>query len=1013
MESSEKNIYQVIRIPDATVSESEDGPDDVAQPATPPARQCVFAVKGTSMVVSRARSPAPAGSGPVSGSGPGPATVTAAASEGSGSGGCGVAASDIQRHLQDMLALIRPDDNLLMAVRLESEHVGRSRYLVVVASPAADECCLLGIDCQRRTTIGLVHRLLSETETSLDGDGAIVVRTAGDSHIFKPVSVQAMWSALQTLNRCRSLVPRPVARFDWVSSYERLVSSDQSCLNEWHAMEDIEYRRPYSPNCLPARPTEREEKERMIRGRLREIMLSVDLDQVTSKELRSRLEEQMGCSLKDFKGFIDAEMLVIMGQMDHASCIFEHLYLGSEWNASDLEELKRNGIGHIVNVTREIDNFFPGRFQYLNVRVYDEEATELLKHWDKTFKFIDKAKSEGSRVLVHCRMGVSRSAAVVVAYAMKAYGWSYDKALKYVREKRSCIKPNASFIRQLETYQGILDASRQRHNSLWRSKSETNLQCGRLLSPVLPPCDQIDDVCDVSTPCGPESPAEPPASRPKSWSPADNLADSLIAQMNGSAPGSYGRPQRSRSRSQTLPGDAPRVRRYSVSQHQRVPCNGQDYSVSQNQAVNLSLPLEPLEGALRPDPQPGDLMECVNPRLVPAETWVGNVVALRSAPRRPAEPAAGLVRRHTEDIERRSSSSDGARGSCGSVELALPSRQSSWSSLEGALLRANGLQSPSRSSSWGSYDAAHTVVADNDAAAAVAAAGPGAGLVGTPRSAGAGPVASSTPTVCLPPPTPDGSVSSLPSVSRMSVQLRQPSAVPRTGSFTVSLVNLAGASSPCRPAASSVSLTDELPSDGELQTTPGQVRRLARQLEARDPAPPPPPGSPPSPPAPVARSASLDRLSAPEPRLPSPSSPSPTDEVSVRSLVGRFEAPEAAEEREARRVSAPPAPSSEPPASPGSERQTPTVPPRKASLDLSRLASLTRRVGGQVFGRGRTASQPAPGPVVRTAQKPPPPPLTHAHRAGQPSRRRLHGKTHPLSKLDVRTRHVSSVFNTM
>ena len=49
-------------------------------------------------------------------------------------------------------------------------------------------------------------------------------------------------------------------------------------------------------------------------------------------------------------------------------------------------------IGHIVNVTREIDNFFPGRFQYLNVRVYDEEATELLKHWDKTFKFIDKAK---------------------------------------------------------------------------------------------------------------------------------------------------------------------------------------------------------------------------------------------------------------------------------------------------------------------------------------------------------------------------------------------------------------------------------------------------------------------------------------------------------------------------------------------------------------------------------------------------------------------------------------------
>lgn len=80
----------------------------------------------------------------------------------------------------------------------------------------------------------------------------------------------------------------------------------------------------------------------MIRARLREIMLSVDLDQVTSKELRVRLEEEMSCCLKPFKAFIDAEMLVIMGQMDHASRIFEHLYLGSEWNASDLEELKQN-----------------------------------------------------------------------------------------------------------------------------------------------------------------------------------------------------------------------------------------------------------------------------------------------------------------------------------------------------------------------------------------------------------------------------------------------------------------------------------------------------------------------------------------------------------------------------------------------------------------------------------------------------------------------------------------------
>lgn len=49
-------------------------------------------------------------------------------------------------------------------------------------------------------------------------------------------------------------------------------------------------------------------------------------------------------------------------------------------------------MGYILNVTREIDNFFPGMFSYLNVRVYDEDATDLLAHWNDTYNFIVKAK---------------------------------------------------------------------------------------------------------------------------------------------------------------------------------------------------------------------------------------------------------------------------------------------------------------------------------------------------------------------------------------------------------------------------------------------------------------------------------------------------------------------------------------------------------------------------------------------------------------------------------------------
>lgn len=49
-------------------------------------------------------------------------------------------------------------------------------------------------------------------------------------------------------------------------------------------------------------------------------------------------------------------------------------------------------ISKILNVTREIDNFFPDAFEYYNVRVYDDDSTEMLKYWDKTFKYIKSAK---------------------------------------------------------------------------------------------------------------------------------------------------------------------------------------------------------------------------------------------------------------------------------------------------------------------------------------------------------------------------------------------------------------------------------------------------------------------------------------------------------------------------------------------------------------------------------------------------------------------------------------------
>ncbi|XP_023054426.1 protein phosphatase Slingshot homolog 1 isoform X1 [Piliocolobus tephrosceles] len=397
-------------------------------------------------------------------------------------------AGDLPQHLQVMINLLRCEDRIKLAVRLESAWADRVRYMVVVYSSGrqdTEENILLGVDFSSKEskscTIGMVLRLWSDTKIHLDGDGGFSVSTAGRMHIFKPVSVQAMWSALQVLHKAcevarrHNYFPGGVALI-WATYYESCISSEQSCINEWNAMQDLESTRPDSPALFVDKPTEGERTERLIKAKLRSIMMSQDLENVTSKEIRNELEKQMNCNLKEFKEFIDNEMLLILGQMDKPSLIFDHLYLGSEWNASNLEELQGSGVDYILNVTREIDNFFPGLFAYHNIRVYDEETTDLLAHWNEAYHFINKAKRNHSKCLVHCKMGVSRSASTVIAYAMKEFGWPLEKAYNYVKQKRSITRPNAGFMRQLSEYEGILDASKQRHNKLWRQHTDSNLR---------------------------------------------------------------------------------------------------------------------------------------------------------------------------------------------------------------------------------------------------------------------------------------------------------------------------------------------------------------------------------------------------------------------------------------------------------------------------------------------------------------------------------------------------------
>uniref|UniRef100_A0AAQ6A737 protein-serine/threonine phosphatase n=1 Tax=Amphiprion ocellaris TaxID=80972 RepID=A0AAQ6A737_AMPOC len=381
-------------------------------------------------------------------------TATSPVKQGSG-------VSDTQhRQIHAMVEQLRPEDTIKLAVQLESVSPVRVRYLIVVSTLGnKQESILLGMDFPSsdsdQCTIGLVLPIWSDTQVYLDGDGGFSVTSAEETRIFKPVSMQTMWSVLQVLHGCCERAVKaaviPGCGLEWAQHYHQHVESDRFCLNEWEAMNDLESVRRDSDG-------QRVSNERLIKEHLRDIMRTEDLDNLTSKMVHTALQSRIGFDMRSYKEYIDNEILVTMAQMDKPSKIFDYLYLGSEWNAANFEELQKNNIGYILNVTREIDNFFPESFTYMNIRVYDVEATDLLPHWTDTYNFINTARESGQAVLVHCKMGVSRSASTVIAYAMKQQHWPLDVALPYVRDRRSIVKPNEGFMKQLQTYNGILHA---------------------------------------------------------------------------------------------------------------------------------------------------------------------------------------------------------------------------------------------------------------------------------------------------------------------------------------------------------------------------------------------------------------------------------------------------------------------------------------------------------------------------------------------------------------------------
>lgn len=139
--------------------------------------------------------------------------------------------------------------------------------------------------------------------------------------------------------------------------------------------------------------------------------------------------------------------------------IIDNIYLGNAYNAAYYYGLKKNNIKMIINVTKEISKYYPEYFTYYQYELYDNNHDNIKDFLDDSYKNIkDFQENKKGNILIHCFMGASRSASVVLYYLTKNKInedtnklYTLNEALVFIKNKRSIVNPTNKLLEDLNS----------------------------------------------------------------------------------------------------------------------------------------------------------------------------------------------------------------------------------------------------------------------------------------------------------------------------------------------------------------------------------------------------------------------------------------------------------------------------------------------------------------------------------------------------------------------------------
>ncbi|XP_037338821.2 dual specificity protein phosphatase 26-like [Pungitius pungitius] len=158
----------------------------------------------------------------------------------------------------------------------------------------------------------------------------------------------------------------------------------------------------------------------------------------------------------------ELERLLFTGKaiISHADEVWPRLYIGDQHSAENLADLSKHRVTHILNAAHCKRGAQPDIYEgmgitYMGIAAHDSCGFDISVNFQAAAEFIHMALGRGGKVLVHCQVGVSRSATLVLAYLMLKQDLSLVEAICAVKDNRGVI-PNRGFLRQLIRLDGRL-----------------------------------------------------------------------------------------------------------------------------------------------------------------------------------------------------------------------------------------------------------------------------------------------------------------------------------------------------------------------------------------------------------------------------------------------------------------------------------------------------------------------------------------------------------------------------